>query len=175
MSRLALILGSISGAFMVFMFFGVRIVLGSDPDYDTAEWIGYASMIVALSLIFVGIKSFRDKNNNGIISFGKGVQVGIMITLVASVIYAVGWLLYSSTMDPDFSDRYFNHQVEQIRNSGESEAVIQERIDQMQQFKEMYENPFVQVAFSFIEIFPVGIIVTIICALLLKRKKPDEA
>jgi len=175
MSRIALIFGSISGAFMVFMFFIVGIVLGPDSNFDIAEWIGYASMIIALSLIFVGVKSFRDKNQSGTISFGKAVQVGVMITLVASVIYAFGWLLYSSTMDPEFGDRYFNQQIEQLRNSDESEDVIKERIDQMQQFKEMYENPLIQVGFSFLEIFPIGLIVTLICAYLLKNNKPDQA
>jgi hypothetical protein len=92
MKRIALLFGSISGGIMVVMFFGVRIVIGDDADFSTGEWIGYATMIIALSMIFVGVKSFRDKSSNGMISFGKAFQVGLLITLVASAIYVFGWM-----------------------------------------------------------------------------------
>jgi len=94
----------------------------------------------------------------------------LLITLVASVIYVFGWMLYSNTMDPDFADRYFNQQAEQLRESGQSEESIQAQLADMENFKEMYKNPFMQLGFSFLEIFPVGLIITLICALLLKRK-----
>jgi flagellar biosynthesis chaperone FliJ len=73
-------------------------------------------------------------------------------------------------MDPDFADRYFNQQAEQLKESGQSEESIQAQLADMEKYKEMYKNPFVQLGFSFLEIFPVGLIITLICALLLKRK-----
>jgi len=95
MRRYALIFGSIAGVVLVLMMFLTMPFLGEDIDYDTAEWLGYISMIVALSAIFIGIKSYRDKESAGLISFGKAFKVGLFITLVASVFYVAGWILIS--------------------------------------------------------------------------------
>jgi len=175
MRRYVLIFGSIAGLVLVVMMFLTMPFMGKDVDYDTAEWLGYISMIVALSAIFIGIKSYRDKESGGFISFGNAFKVGLFITLVASVFYVAGWMLYMNTSDTNFMDNYYAQNIEKIRSSGDSEADIQARIADMQKQREAYKNPLVQVGFTFIEIFPVGLLITIISAAILKKKQEKTA
>src|SRR6516162_8490666 len=64
-------------------------------DYNTSLITGYASMLIAFSLVYVGIRNYRDKYNSGVISFGKAFKIGILIVLIASTIYVVAWLIDS--------------------------------------------------------------------------------
>jgi len=154
------------------MMFLTMPFLGEDIDYDTAEWLGYISMIVALSAIFIGIKSYRDKESAGLISFGKAFKVGLFITLVASVFYVAGWILYINTAGTNFMDSYYQHSVEKIKTSNDPETEIQAKIADMEKWRELYKNPLIQIGLTFIEIFPVGLLITIISATILKKKNP---
>ena len=172
MRRYALIFGTIAGVVLVLMMFLTMPFLGEDIDYDTAEWLGYISMIVALSAIFIGIKSYRDKESAGLISFSKAFKVGLFITLVASVFYVAGWILYINTAGTNFMDSYYQHSVEKIKTSNDPETEIQAKIADMEKWRELYKNPLIQIGVTFIEIFPVGLLITIISATILKKKNP---
>jgi len=172
MRRYALIFGTIAGVVLVLMMFLTMPFLGEDIDYDTAEWLGYISMIVALSAIFIGIKSYRDKESAGLISFGKAFKVGLFITLVASVFYVAGWILYINTAGTNFMDSYYQHSVEKIKTSNDPETEIQAKIADMEKWRELYKNPLIQIGVTFIEIFPVGLLITLISAAILKKKNP---
>ncbi len=174
MRRYALIFGSIAGVVLVLMMFLTMPFLGEDIDYDTAEWLGYISMIVALSAIFIGIKSYRDKESAGLISFGKAFKVGLFITLVASVFYVAGWILYINTAGTNFMDSYYQHSVEKIKTSNDPETEIQAKIADMEKWRELYKNPLIQIGVTFIEIFPVGLLITLISAAILKKKNPQQ-
>lgn len=171
MRRYVLIMGSISGLILIVMMFLTAPFFGEEIDFDSAQWLGYISMIVALSTIFIGIKSYRDKEAGGFIGFGRAFQVGLYITLVASVLYVAGWMVYANTAGAGFMDSYFEYSVEKIRNSGASEADIQEQIANMENWKDLYMNPLVQIGVTFMEIFPVGLLITLISAAILKKKR----
>ncbi|NUO01018.1 MAG: DUF4199 domain-containing protein [Saprospiraceae bacterium] len=162
-----LLAGSVLGGAIL-----ISMLFGSDGKMDmkTGEWIGYISMIVALSSIFFGVRAYRDKESGGVISFGKAFQVGILISLVASVIYVAVWMLYVNFGGGgDFMEQYYQYSVEQLKQSGKSAADIEREILQMEQFKEMYKSPLVQIGITFLEIFPVGLIISLLSAVLLKK------
>src|SRR5215210_9002230 len=83
-------------------------------DYGTSMLIGYASMLLAFSLVFVGIRNYRDKYNKGVISFGKAFKIGIMIVLIASTIYVIAWLVDFFFFIPDFLEKYSAHMVNEL-------------------------------------------------------------
>ena len=93
MKKNILIYGLISGL-VVAVLMAVNVgMVSKSGNFDNGLLIGYASMIIAFSLVFVGIRNFRDKYNGGVISFGKAFKVGIFITLIASTIYVIVWLI----------------------------------------------------------------------------------
>lgn len=132
--------------------------------------LGYAAMLLALSLVFVGVKNYRDKDNGGIISFGKAFQLGLFITLIASTMYVIAWTIDYYVFIPDFMDKYSEQILREAHNSGTSKAEINSQIKQITAMKEMYKNPVMVVLLTYLEIFPVGLIVSVVTALILKRK-----
>ena len=143
---------------------------GSMQNFENAELFGYTAMIVAFSTIFFAIKAERDKNQGGIISFGKALQIGLGITLVASAIYVLAWMIISETIAKDFMTEYYQQSVEQLKTSDLTEAEIDAKMEEMEDFQELYKNPIVKIGITFLELFPVGFIVSLISSLILKKK-----
>jgi len=139
-------------------------------DYDTSMLIGYASMLLAFSLVFVGIRNYRDKFNGGIISFGKAFKIGIMMVLIASTIYVIAWLVDYYFFIPDFAEKYSAHMLDKLKASGASQPEIDKQTKEMANFVRMFKNPFYNAMMTYVEILPVGLIVTLISSLILKRK-----
>jgi ethanolamine transporter EutH len=145
-----------------------------NPYFENGMLLGYATMLVAFSLIFVAVKNSRDKYNGGFISFGKALKIGLLITLVASTIYVLVWLIDYYYFIPDFFDKYAAHMLAKMKAAGASAAEMQEQAAAIQGYTQMYKNPLFNAMFTYLEILPVGIIVSLLAAVILKRK-PDAA
>jgi hypothetical protein len=127
-------------------------------------------MLLAFSLVFVGVKQYRDKFNAGQISFGKAFRIGFFIVLVASTMYVVAWLFNYYLLMPDFLEKYSAHMLEEMKAQGASAEKIQKESKEMASFAKMYQNPFFNALMTYVEILPVGVVVTLISAMILKRK-----
>jgi hypothetical protein len=139
---------------------------GADRGYV----IGYTTIVLSFLLVYFGIRSYRDNIGEGRITFGRAFGIGICITLISCVFYVVTWeILYYNFM-PDFMDKFTAHAIEKLKASGASAAVIQAKSAEMQRAKEMYANPLINAAFTFIEPFPVGLVITLISAGILRRQ-----
>lgn len=143
---------------------------GEPYDFSQGEFLGYAAMILALTAVFIGVKRHRDKELGGAISFKGAFVMGLYIVLVASVIYVGGWMIYYPNFMPDFADQYAEYQMTQYKEAGLSTEEIALKQKEMNQWMEMYENPVVMAGITFMEMFPVGLIVAVISAFILKRK-----
>ena len=170
MKKIVIVNGLIAGIIVAAMFFITMGIYHKDGNYEGSMLVGYASMLLAFSLIFVAIIRYRDKFNNGIISFGKAFKIGLYITLIASTIYVVAWLIDYYVFIPDFAEKYAAHMLDKLKASGATANEITKRTKEMASFTEMYKNPVMVVLFTYIEILPVGLLVSLIAALILKRK-----
>ena len=147
----------------------------SNFEGTTSMVLGYTSMLLAFSLIFVGIKNYRDKQSEGVISFGKALKIGLWITLVASTIYVVVWMIDNYFFIPDFYEKYSAHIIRNMKSHGASQAEILAQMAANKRDGEMYRNPLFRTMFTYIEILPVGLIMALLAALILKRKSnPDN-
>lgn len=170
MKKNIIIYGLISGFIVsALMAMNVSMCFNSN-NFESSMWLGYASMLIAFSLIFVGIKNYRDKYNAGVISFGKAFKVGFFITLIASAIYVIVWLIEEHFFFPDFMEKYMAHELTKLQSSGMSATELAGKTKELEQVTEMYKNPFLKILMTFVEILPVGLIVTLISSFILKRK-----
>lgn len=172
MKKVVLVYGIISGLIVAGMMAFSTGYFCSKGDFEGGMIYGYASMILACSMIFVGIKSFRDKHNGGIIKFGKAFKVGILISLIASTIYVISWLINYYFFMPDFMDKYAAVMIEKAKASGMSAEKLAKETAQMAQMKEWYKNPLFVILMTYVEILPVALIITLVSALILKRNTP---
>ena len=131
----------------------------------------YVVMLIALSMVFVGIKQYRDRALGGIIKFMPAFIVGLGISAVAGVFYAVAWEISMVFMKFDFAQFYANAMVEQARASGKDAQGIAEAATHAAEFTRMYANPLFRVPMTFLEIFPVGILVSLISAAVLRNSR----
>ena len=129
--------------------------------------------LLAFLLVFFGIRSYRDNVGGGTISFGRAMAVGTLITLVTCACYTVTWEVYFN-LSPGFSEKYAAHMVEQVRASGASQAQIDAKTAEGKKFVEMYKNPLINSAMTFIEPLPVGLLIAFVSAAILRRGRREE-
>lgn len=176
MKKIVLVFGLIAGLIISTLMIFIVMGMYKSESQKGSLVLGYTTMVVAFSLIFVGVKNYRDKYNHGVISFGKAFKTGLYITLVASTLYVLVWLVEYYVFFPDFMDKYAACVMNEARNSGASQAELNETAAQMAQGKELYKNPLFVILMTYAEILPVGLIIALLSALLLKRKvKPVSA
>jgi hypothetical protein len=173
MKRIVIIYGLIAGAVVSAFMSTTMLLAANDEKVHTgvsSMVVGYLGMLISFALIFVAIKSYRDKQNNGIISFGKALGMGLLISLIASTLYVITWAIVYQNFLPDYMDKYCAAMIEEAKASLSGSA-LQAEIDEINKAKEMYATPLGFTLFTYAEILPVGILVSLIAALVLKRKK----
>jgi hypothetical protein len=171
MKKIVLTFGLISAGLMALFMFTMMAFIDK-IGMDKGVVLGYASMVLAFMLVFFGIRSYRENVGGGTITFGRAFAVGILITLISCVCYIIAWEIVYFNFMPDFLDKYSAHLVEKARAAGATPEAIQKQVDEMQQFKQLYSNPFINAAFTFLEPFPVGLVITFISSLILRKRKP---
>ena len=169
MKKIILICGLISGFILTAMMVVSTTMCYVNDNFESNMALGYASMVLAFALIFVGIKNYRDKYNDGIVSFGKAFKIGLYITLIASSMYVIVWLIDYYLFIPDFMDKYTAHVLKEAKNAGASPTELVTKTQELEQYREMYKNPVLVVLLTYLEVFPIGLIISLICALLLKK------
>ncbi|MFK8052827.1 MAG: DUF4199 domain-containing protein [Woeseiaceae bacterium] len=168
MKKYILIYGAIAGVVVICsMILGI---VAADGEGTTAsEAFGYLIMLIAFSLIFVAIKQYRDKEQGGILRFSQGVLLGIGVSAVAGVAYVIVWEIYLNVSNYAFINDYAAAILEQAKASGISDTDYAEKVAQMEQMKIDYANPVRRLPMTFLEIFPVGVLVTLISAGILRK------
>ncbi len=168
MKRIVLTYGIIGGIIVSGMMW---FTLGDGQhDWENGELIGYTTMVIALSTIFFGVKTYRDKHLGGSINFGRAFLVGLYITLIASTLYVASWMIMSANMQQDFMESYMEQAKAKLEQSGAPEAEVQAKVAEMKYFGELYKNPIVKIGFTYMEILPVGLLISLVCAAILKRR-----
>jgi hypothetical protein len=150
------------------------LCLNGTLDLDHSEILGYSAMVLAFLMVFFGVRSYRDNMGGGSITFGKAFQVGILITLITCAMYVIAWEIAYFNFFPDFLDKFNAHVLDKMRAAGESEAAIREQAAQLATMAKYYDNILFNIGITFMEVFPVGLIVTLVTAAILRRK-PDQA
>ena len=170
-SKFGLISGLISAALML-----ATMPFVYQIGFDKGMFVGYTAIALSLLLVFFGIRSYRETVGLGQISFGTAFKVGILITLISCAFYVVTWLIVYFNFLPDFADKYAAYLTEQARASGASAEELAAQAEQIRSMKSILENPFLNAAVAFIEPFPVGLIITVISSLILRKRRetPDR-
>ena len=170
MRKVVLTFGLIAGAILSIMMVATLPFM-DQIGFDKGAIVGYTTMVAAFLMVFFGVKSYRDNVAGGEITFGRAFTVGILITLLASVCYVATWEVMYHNVFPDFVDKYAAHVVETAKAEGATDVEIAAKQKEMDEFKEMYANPLINVGLTLLEPMPVGLIVTLVTAGVLRGRK----
>ena len=174
MKRTVWVFGLIAGVTLSIMML-LTVPFADRIGFDKSLVIGYTSMVLAFLMIFFGAKSYRDNVGGGSISFVRALVIGLLITVIGSVCYVATWLVINYTMLPDFADQYAAYAIEQVKKSGASQAEIDAKTKEMEDMKATLKNPVTNAAATFLEPLPVGVLMALISAAVLRRKRPGES
>ena len=170
MRKIVLTYGLIAGAILSVMML-VTIPFQDRIDFDKGAVIGYTTMVIAFLMIYFGVRSYRDNVAGGSVGFGRALGVGLLITLIASICYVATWQFIYYRLTPDFMDKYAAYTIDKARKSGATDATIAARTKEMAEFSEMYRNPLINIAFTFLEPLPVGVVFALVTAGVLCRRR----
>jgi len=169
MKKTVLTFGLISGLIMSVLMGGSLLFAGKIGSGHSLI-LGYTIMVASFLLIYFGIRSYRDNTLGGQISFGRAFACGILITVISTVCYVIMWeVLYFNFM-PHFMDGYFASQIHKVQSAGLDAATTAARVAAIQHSQQLYQNPLVNMAYTFLEPLPVGLLITFYSAALLRRK-----
>ena len=171
MRKIIITYGLISGTIVAALMFATMSLYKTNIlSHSNGEVIGYTTMVIALSLVFFGVRSCRDNYFNGVLTFGQGLKIGLLISLISALMYALAWEVCYNTFMSGFAEEMANNYLDEIKASGKSAADINAAVAQMESFKVWYKNPVLRFGMTLLEILPVGIVISLISAALLRKK-----
>lgn len=172
MKRIVLTFGLISGAIIS------ALMLATVPfmhqiGMSGGMVIGYTTMVLAFLLVFFGIRSYRENVGEGRISFGRALSVGLLIMLITCAFYVITWEIVYFNFMPDFAEKYAAFALEDARAKGASAAELAKQAEEMKRFQVLYSNIFFNIGLTLLEPLPVGLVMTFVSALILRRGRKD--
>ncbi len=170
MRKIVIVYGLLSGL-VVILPMAAGIALGGSESFFSSELFGYLIMLVALSMIFVAIKKYRDQELGGVIRFWPALGLGLAISVIAGAVYVGVWELYLFRTDYAFIDQYTASVIEVRKAEGVNGAALKELVAEMEALKTNYSKPWFRLPITFTEIFPVGLLVSLVSAGLLRNPK----
>jgi hypothetical protein len=174
MKKTVLTFGIIAGVIISVLMDGSLLLANKIGSNHNSMLLGYTMMVASFLLVYFGIRSYRDNTLAGEISFGRAFACGILITLITCVFYVATWEVIYFGFIPHFMDSYWAAEIHKVQSRGRDAATTAARVAEIQHQQQLYQNPFVNMAYTFIEPLPVGLIITLISAALLRRKARGE-
>ncbi len=158
MRRIILIYGTLAG---------VIIITTNTLNLELGQgqvWLGFLVMFIAFSSIFVAVRQHRDQHLGGVITFSKALQVGLGISVTAGFVYVALWELYLALTDYQFIDLYVESAVEAMRLNAAGESDLVAATAEGERLRTQYTNPLIRLPMTFVEVFPIGLVVSLACA-----------
>lgn len=169
-ARYLLIYGLLAGLVLC-AFITVVGLFHDKVDFVASVAFGLSVMLVAMSFVFVGVKRYRDIEGGGVIRFGRAFALGLGIALIAALIYVVAWEIYLALTDHRFMDEYAERAIAEAQAAGKSAEWIAAMQGEYDALARQYDNPLFRLPMTFVEIAPVGLLVALVSAALLRNPR----
>ena len=173
MRKTALTSGLISGGVIAPVMYVLLCLARNNANFGISNILMYAAVVMLFIMMSWGIKSYRDNTQDGFITFGKAFKVGILISLVSSLCYAILWLILFNPIFKGFMEQHSAALIGKLKVSGAPVAEIAAKKEEILKHVGLYRNSFIRVVIIFIQAFPVEAIMAVIASFILKRKQPD--
>jgi hypothetical protein len=174
MKKTVLTFGLISGV-MICILMGGNLLIAGKCGAELSLVLGYTTIVASFLLIYFGIRSYRDNVLDGHITFARAFACGILIVLITSVCYVAMWEIVYFKFMPHFMDSEWADAIHKAQTSGLDPAATAAKVAAIQRQAQQYQNPLINMAMTFMEPFPVGLLITLISAALLRRKAPTNS
>lgn len=163
--------GSVAGLIVGIPLFTLAVVMNGHPPLKYGVVLGHLTMLTALSAVFLAVKRHRDEDLDGVIRFWPALGLGLGISLVAGVFYVLAWEAALAVTGMDYAGDYAKALIIEQQAKGASAEALAKFTTEMEQFKQQYANPLFRLPMTLAEIFPVGVLVSLVSAALLRNSR----
>lgn len=174
MKKIVITYGLISAGISAIMWTCIALLMRNGKGYEHGMLIGYTSMLLSIFVIYFAMKNYRDNMAGGKIKFGKAFMIGLYISIIYAVCYVITWMIIRQTLLTDFVDKYIAYQMGELRQAGLSQETMSKKVAEMEQMRSMFTNPWMEALMVFTEPWPVAILVTLVSAFIVSRKRREE-
>ena len=172
MGRNILKYGVVAGLVVAAGMWGTLLAFGKEmPHGWLGMALGYLGMLVGLSAVFFGIRRHRNADSGGAVGFWPAFGLGLGISLVAAIFYVLAWELAQATVVGDFAGQYAASAIAQAKTGGADAAALAKLTAQMDEFRRQYADPLFRLPMTFAEVFPVGVLVSLVSAAVLRNPR----
>ncbi len=161
--RAAIAIVALSGISLMF-------ISKDESGFHWGEVLGYLAIFLSMIFVYIGIRHYRDHQNGGVVSFGQALKLGVLITLFPAIAFGIYDQIYVNFIDPDFYEDYYQVQMDSIEEA--NEVAYEARVAEIKSEMETFSNPIVQYLVMFATVLLIGLVVSIISGLILKRDVP---
>jgi hypothetical protein len=173
MKKIVITYGLISAAISAIMWTCIALLMRSG-NFDHGMIVGYTSMLLSIFVIYFAMKTYRDNVAGGTIKFGKALLIGLYISIIFAVCYVITWMILRQTLLPDFVDNYIAYEKKGLQQAGLSPEAMSKKLAEIDQMRSMFANPWMEALMVFTEPWPVAILVTLVSAFIVSRKRKQE-
>ena len=164
--RNGILLGLASVAFTVLLYI-------TDFLYTDSTLLAVITWLIniAISVVFIvmAVEQYK-KANEGFLSIGEAIKVGVLVAVIAGVIGAIYQVIYATIIDPDYYDKVVEVAMKKMS------AMANFNEEQLEEFQDkMYDNkPSIVSSFSTSIIFSAigGLIISAIVGAVKKKEQP---
>lgn len=174
MRKFVVTYGLIAGAMLSAMML-LTLSFQEQLGFDKGAIVGYATMVAAFLMVWYGVRAYRDATPAGHLTFGQAFLAGLLITVIASSCYVATWEVIFYKLTPDFAEKFSAHVIEAAKASGASAAEVAKKTQEMAEFQVQYRKPLVNIAYTFLEPLPVGLLFTVVTAWRISRRRKERA
>ena len=157
------------GAVTICILFLISWFALNDLSLSIQEVLGYVSIVLSLSFVFLGIKHYRDSENEGKVSFKQALIIGVLISLITALAFGILDVIYTEVLNPDFMANYYENAAENLKSTLPADQV-EAKLAELETQREMFANPIMSFLFMALTVFVIGFIISLISSLILQRK-----
>ena len=159
----------ILGALAILVLGSIHLfLLMPNNSWETNEVFGYLTMILSMVFVFFGVRHYRDRVNNGILTFGQGLKVGMLIVLIPAVFFGLFTILYIEVINPGWQDQYYGDMLVKLKANTPPEK-LDEKVREFERMRQMFDKPIFQFLLMAGTVLVIGFIASIISAITLRR------
>jgi hypothetical protein len=125
-------------------------------------------LILPFALIYLAANNYKTKINQGFISIGETIKVGLTVCAIASLIYGVFYLIFDFII-PEFKEELLL-KIQEITVK-QNPTLTSEQLKMSMKFVKIFMNPYIVVPFTIIMYCVIGLIHSLIVGVIIKKNK----
>ncbi len=132
--------------------------------------VGILWYVLLAAILVLGIKHYKEKENDSFLKYSKGLGLGTLIGLVGGIIHGIFTYVFYAIIDPSVHEQVIALSQEKALEQGATEASL----EQAEPFLNIFLSPGMLSVFNIVGTVFMAFIFSLIIAAILKKDPEPE-